>query len=334
MQIGIVGLGFMGATHFRAVQKLSDAKVGAICTRDRAKLAGDWRGIKGNFGDAGGMQDLSGVRMYESLEAMLADDALDIIDVCLPTDLHRPVTEAALRAGKHVLVEKPIASTVTDADAMIKTSEQCRRKLFVGQVLRFYPEFRLVWDMVQSGELGALKALHLKRMICKSNDLAGLAHRGGAILDLHIHDADFVQMLLGMPREVYATGLVVSDYPTHVSATYVYDQAVNVSVVTGYSAVPTIKFEHGYAAYFENGTLQFSSLTGGGPVLWLRDVPDPITPEMGEPDPFKAQLQYVVDACAGKHDGRLLSGQSARDSLLLVEKVTESVHSGRPVRIR
>src|SRR4051812_24397891 len=105
-RIGIVGIGFMGMIHYLAARKLKGARVTAICSRDPKKLAGDWRGIRGNFGPPGEMMDLSKVKKYDRLDALLADPDLDLIDVCNPTDQHAPTALAALRAGKHVLVEK------------------------------------------------------------------------------------------------------------------------------------------------------------------------------------------------------------------------------------
>src|SRR5438128_12311470 len=105
VRIGIVGIGFMGMIHYLAARKLKGAQVVAVCSRDPKKLAGDWRSIQGNFGPRGEMMDLSAVKKYDGLEALLADPDIDLVDVCNPTHLHPATALAALRAGKHVLVE-------------------------------------------------------------------------------------------------------------------------------------------------------------------------------------------------------------------------------------
>src|SRR5215207_6283566 len=104
VRVGIAGVGFMGVTHFKAYQQVDGAQVAAIFTRDRKKLDGDWTNVRGNFGGAGGVQDLTGVTKYDDLERMLADPEIDMIDLCLPSHLHRDLTIRALEAGKHVLV--------------------------------------------------------------------------------------------------------------------------------------------------------------------------------------------------------------------------------------
>src|SRR5215467_3197401 len=126
LQVGIVGIGFMGMIHFLAYQRVPGVRIAAISSRDARKLAGDWRSIKGNFGPAGRKMDLTGIRRFDKFDDMLADKQLDLIDVCLPARLHRAATVAALKSGKHVLCEKPIALTVRDAKAMVQAAAESR----------------------------------------------------------------------------------------------------------------------------------------------------------------------------------------------------------------
>src|SRR5690349_11866945 len=137
IRVGIAGLGFMGMIHYLAYQKLKGVKVAAMCEQDRTRLAGDWRTIKGNFGPAGTMMDLSGINKYEALDAMLANPKIDMIDICLPPAAHAPVAIAALKAGKHVFCEKPIALTPADASRMVKAAKAAGKQLMIGQVLPF-----------------------------------------------------------------------------------------------------------------------------------------------------------------------------------------------------
>src|SRR5947208_6888124 len=141
VRIGLVGLGFMGMIHYLAGQKRRGARVAALCSRDRKKLAGDWTGIRGNFGPAGTQMDLGDVKRYEQLEHLLADPDIDLVDVCSPTHLHAPMALAALKAGKHVLVEKAIALTTDDADAMVEAARTDGPLLMVAHVLPFFPHF-------------------------------------------------------------------------------------------------------------------------------------------------------------------------------------------------
>src|SRR6478609_6351269 len=109
VRIGIVGIGFMGRIHYLAAQRLNGAQVAAVCSRDPAKLAGDWRNTRGNFGPEPGQVDLAGVKTYANVADLLADSDIDLIDICTVTDQHAALAVQALQAGKHVLVEKAIA---------------------------------------------------------------------------------------------------------------------------------------------------------------------------------------------------------------------------------
>src|SRR5215475_8353094 len=162
VRIGIAGIGFMGRIHFLAAQRLKEAKVAAICSRDAAKRAGDWRNTRGNFGPEPGQVDLTGVKTYEKLEQMLADPEIDLIDICSVTDQHTPIALAALKAGKHVLVEKAIALSPQDADAMVSAAKSAGKLLMVAHVLPFFPEFKFAAEAIRSGQHGKVVAAHFK----------------------------------------------------------------------------------------------------------------------------------------------------------------------------
>src|SRR5262245_1682326 len=190
VRIGIVGIGFMGRIHFLASQRLSGAKVAAVCSRDPAKLAGDWRNTRGNFGPEPGRVDLSGVKTYSALDQLLTDPDIDMIDVCTVTDQHAAIALAALKAGKHVLVEKAISLTPQDADAMLAAAKTAGKLLMVAHVLPFFPEFKFAADAIRGGQFGKVVAAHFKRVIAKpdwSADIGDAAKTGGPAVDLHIH---------------------------------------------------------------------------------------------------------------------------------------------------
>src|SRR5438477_8199773 len=144
IRIGLVSVGFMGMIHYLAARRLRGAQVTAICSRDPKKLAGDWRSIHGNFGPRGEMMDLSAVKKFDRLDDLLADPEIDLVDVCNPTHLHPDTAIAALKAGKHVLVEKAIALKPEQADAMVAAAKAAGKLLMVAHVLPFFPEFRYV----------------------------------------------------------------------------------------------------------------------------------------------------------------------------------------------
>lgn len=339
VRVGIVGLGFMGVTHYYNYKKVKGAQVVAVCDVDPKRLAGDWRDVIGNLPiKTSGREDLSGLKRYDNLDAMMDDPDLDLVDICLPTYLHSQATIKALNAGKHVFVEKPIALTVRDADKMIETAQQAGLLLMVGQVLRFFPEFRLIKDMQESGNYGKLRGLHLKRVISKptwADWFLDPAKSGGAIVDLHIHDSDFVQFLFGLPKAVFTQGLIdrqhseAEYYVTH----YLFDDPdLTVTALGGNLAMPKFVFEHGYDAYFEQATVEFNSRLGKTPVLYTADGKQREV-KLKPVDAYFAELQYAVDCVRKNQLPALLSGESARNALLLCLKELESFRKGKPVKV-
>jgi predicted dehydrogenase/Kef-type K+ transport system membrane component KefB len=225
VRIGLVGIGFMGRIHYLAGQRLQGAKVVAVCSRDPAKLAGDWRNTRGNFGPEPGMVDLSGVKKYAAFTDLLADPEIDLVDICTVTDQHAPLAVQALKAGKHVLVEKAIALTPADADGMLAAARQAGKLLMVAHVLPFFPEFKFAAEAIRGGQYGKPLGAHFKRVISKpdwSADIGDAAKTGGPAVDLHIHDTHFIGLVCGVPRQVFATGVVEGGAVTYLTTSYLY----------------------------------------------------------------------------------------------------------------
>lgn len=339
VRIGLVGLGFMGRIHYLAGQKLRGAKVAAVCSRDRAKLAGDWRGTRGNFGPEPGQVDLSNVKRYATYDEMLADAEIDLIDVCTVTDQHVPMALAALKAGKHVLVEKAIALTTQDADAVVAAARQAGRLFMVAHVLPFFPEFAFAADAVRSGRYGKLIGGHLTRVISRpdwSADMADVAKTGGPAVDLHVHDTHFIGLIAGVPKRVCSVGTVAPNGAVeYLTTQYLYGpDGPALSCSSGAVAMSGRPFVHGFELYLERATLTYSS--GGVPLTVYTPDGKSQVPELGSGDPidsFAAEIQTAVDGVASGKEPALLSGQLARDALVLCFREIESVKSGRAVEV-
>src|SRR5215467_1054791 len=133
MRLAVIGLGFMGSTHLKAWKHVPEAEISAVVSHDEKKLTGDLSSIQGNIGGPGEKMDFSRVKKYRRVEEAFADPQIDAVDICLPTDQHAPVALAALRAGKHVLVEKPMALDGSAADKMLYEASRSDRVLMTGQ---------------------------------------------------------------------------------------------------------------------------------------------------------------------------------------------------------
>ncbi|MFA4030179.1 MAG: hypothetical protein GDYSWBUE_001771 [Candidatus Fervidibacterota bacterium] len=338
VRVGIAGLGFMGVTHYRAYKKIRGARVEAVATRDPKKLQGDWRSVGGNLPTPiGGFEDLSGIRRYSNLDDLFSDPDIDMIDICLPSYLHAEAAIKALRNGKHVFVEKPIALTVEDADEMVKVAKEQGRYLMVGQVLRFFPEFALIKRMQQEGKYGKIRGAFFKRVITRptwSDWFSDPQKSGGAVVDLHIHDSDFVQYLFGMPKAVFSRGLIGENGDVeYIFTQYIFDDPdLCVSAESGMIAMSGLTFEHGYAVYFERATVRFDSLWGNPPLLFTQDGKKKRV-RVAQRDAFVDELSYAINCIRKGVEPEIISGEAARNSLLICLKEKESVLTGKPVEI-
>ncbi len=340
IRIGIVGVGFMGWIHYLAARKLEGAAVTAICSRDPKKRSGDWRSIRGNFGPPGEMVDLGGIKIFETLEQMLADCDIDLVDVCNPTHLHPETAIRALQAGKHALVEKAIALQPEDADRMVASARQAGRLLMVAHVLPFVPEFAFAAEAVRDGRYGRLLGAHFKRVISRpdwSAEIGDVAKTGGPAVDLHIHDTHFIGLVCGVPEQVFASGIEENGAVQYLTTQYLYaDHDKAVSCSSGAVAQKGREFVHGFEIYLERATLVYES--GAGPLTLHTADGKSQQPQLpgGGADPtgaFTQELQTAVEAVRSGKEPVLLSGQLARDALVLCHREIESVRTGRIVAV-
>ncbi len=339
VRIGIVGIGFMGWIHYLAMRGLSDAKLVAICSRDAKKLAGDWTSIRGNFGPPGEQVDLAGVKKYATLEAMLADPDIDLIDVCNPTNLHPETVIAALNAGKHVLVEKAIALTPEDADTMLAAAKRAGRLLMVAHVLPFVPEFAYAAVAAREQRFGKLLGGQFKRIISKpdwSADIGDASKTGGPAIDLHIHDTHFIGLLAGVPQAVFSTGVIENNAVQHVTTQYLYGRdGPIITCSSGALAMAGRPFVHGFEIYFEKATLVYDS--GVCPLTLLSGDGTSSQPKLagGGSDiaAFTQELQAAVNGVIAGKAPDLLSAQLARNALVMCHQECASVRSGKVAAI-
>jgi predicted dehydrogenase len=339
LRIGIVGIGFMGMIHYLAARRLKGARAEALCSRDEKKLAGDWTSIQGNFGPRGEMMDLSGIKKYDRLEALLADREIDLIDVCNPTNLHPETAIKALEAGKHVMVEKAIALEPKDADTMLAAAKKAGKLLMVGHVLPFFPEFAYAAEVIRSGRYGRMLGGHFKRVISRpdwSTEIGDPGKTGGPAIDLHIHDTHFIGLVCGVPKQVFSSGTIEDGAVNYLTTQYLYGAGgPAVSCSSGALAQKGRPFVHGYEIYLEKATLVYESGTAPLTLLTADGKAEPVKLPGGDEatTAFTAEIQAAVNGITSGKEPDLLSGKLARDALVLCYKECESVRTGKVTTI-
>jgi predicted dehydrogenase len=333
VRVGILGMGFIGQQHFGTWKDVEGAEVVAVADKEIDRVAEAATAIGGNIGDAAPI-DLSGLQRYTSLEAMLDAGGLDVVDVCLPTFLHPPLVETAFTAGVHVICEKPMALDVEKCDEMLAAAEESGKMLFLAHCIRFWPEYEVLARMVSEGELGRLVSLKLTRVSpspfwSQGGWLNDPERSGGALLDLHIHDADFVMSLLGMPPAVLSrAGNIRPGGPKvdHVITEYLYDDMVVVAE-GGWAMPPNYPFEMAFEALGEKGCLSFS--TSHSPMLTLYPMAGgAVTPEYRATTGYQQELEYFAGCIRDGRQPQRVTAFDGREAVRLIMAEKNSIQSG------
>ena len=195
LKVGVLGAGFMGSTHARAYAKLADVQVVGVSSRSAEKAATLAKEV--------------GAEAFTDSMALATNPRVDAVSITLPTHLHKDHAIAALNAGKHVFLEKPMALSVAECDAIIEVARQNQRLLMIAHVLRFWPEYMALVEFVKGGELGKPLSATAKRLSTRpawGDWFNNPDWTGGAVLDLQIHDLDTLNWLFGPPKTVYSRG--------------------------------------------------------------------------------------------------------------------------------
>ncbi len=250
IKVALVGAGFMGRMHGEVYGALEGVDLVHVVDKDPARA-----------------QEVAaphGASVSASLDDM---PDVDVVDVCLPTDLHADFAVRALEAGRHVLCEKPMAISLPEADRMIEAAERAGKRLMIGHCIRFWPEYVELTRLVRSGELGRLLSLSLTRYSQfptwgSDNWLADECRAGGAALDLHIHDTDYALHLMGgAPDTIASAGNVDARGVSHVSTTMTFGDVV-VHTEGSWNLPPGTPFKMAFRATFERG----AAIMDGGPL--------------------------------------------------------------------
>ncbi|HEU0040504.1 MAG TPA: Gfo/Idh/MocA family oxidoreductase, partial [Verrucomicrobiae bacterium] len=189
---------------------------------------------------------------------MLADPAVELVDLCVPTPLHAPQAIAGLQAGKHVLCEKPLARTSALARDIVNAAKSAKGFFMPAMCMRFWPGWAWLKELAEKNTYGRILAARFRRVSAppgwsRDSYFKG-ADSGGALLDLHIHDTDFVEFIFGRPSSVFSTGISrFSGAIDHVVTQY--KVAGGATVYAEGSWLLTQGFGMSYTVMFERATL-------------------------------------------------------------------------------
>ncbi|HTI68349.1 MAG TPA: Gfo/Idh/MocA family oxidoreductase [Candidatus Limnocylindria bacterium] len=338
IRIGMIGTGYMAATHIKAFRQVPDARIVSLCNPSGRNLDGDFSKVMGNVGDADAVRlDMTTVKACRSLEELLADPEVDAVDICTPTKTHVPMALAALAAGKHVLVEKPLARTAGEASALLEAAAASSKIIMPAMCMRFWPGWSWLKEAVDTRRYGRVLSARFRRVAQapswgQGHFLSG-GESGGALLDLHIHDVDFIQFLFGRPRSVYAQGhSMVSGAVDHVLAMFEFNEAKVVSAEGSWAMSPGFGFDMAFTLNFEKATVDFALARGADALRVIQDG-QTTKPEIGPGDGYIGELKYFVDCIKSGTKPSAVTLMDAVQALEICAGEEESIRTGRPVAV-
>ena len=337
IRVGIIGLGFMGNMHAKCYQTAGNAKLVAICDIDENKFK-DTSGTAGNIEGAEAPLDLTGIDLYTDFDKMLGEANLDAISITLPTYLHAEYTTKALEAAVNVLCEKPMALNLQQCEQMIAAAAKSGKILQIGHCIRFWPQYAKTKEIIDSGKYGKVKAATFQRLSLTptwswDNWLMEDVKSGGALMDLHIHDSDFVQYVFGMPKAVYTrcTRGPSGDFD-HVVTQYLYDDNCVVTAEGGWIMTPSFGFEMSFNIILEKATIVFDCTRE--PAFRLCPVEgDAFTPDVEKGDGWSQEIAHFVKAVSGQKVPEIITPVQSLDSVKLTSAEKQSAQSGKEVAI-
>ncbi|MBQ8358068.1 MAG: Gfo/Idh/MocA family oxidoreductase [Clostridia bacterium] len=335
LKVGLVGLGGQGRAHAKALLQAQQkenypCKLAAVC--DVRPEQFETIEVEFNIKESSSVLGFKNYPCYTDVDEMIAKEKLDLVIIAIPTYLHCETAVKFLKAGIHVLCEKPMALDVEQCDEMIRVAKENGKQLMIGQCLRFWDEYRILKSYIDSGELGAVRA----GMFYRGSDTPKWSFRdwymhkalgGGAVFDQHIHDVDMVQYLFGMPNGVSTNGKIIyedTNYDT-VCTNYIYTNGPLVFSHNDWTL--SCGFAHGYRVNFERATLEMGA---GGLILSVRGK-DPERVEFTRSSALSNEVEYFAECILGKRVNDINTPENSRDTIRLVTAEIASANQGAAV---
>ncbi len=329
IKIGIIGQGFIGKMHLATLRKSSLAVVTAVADREPSNLEG--KAVAGNI-DVAGDISLEGVARYEDGDALLRDPNVEAVLIALPTYMHKEYILKAAGAGKHILCEKPLTLSSTEGRDVLEALNGYDRVFMSAQCIRFWPVYVEARKYVLGGVYGNLLSAQFTRQSCKptwswQNWLLDDTKSGGALLDLHIHDVDYVNCLLGTPDQVNAIGCdMPGEGVSQVNACFRYANGPVVAVDGGWMHPADFPFRMGFRMEFEQAAVEFDSRIDGNLHVYPAGGGH-LTPELLPGDGYSREHEYFLRCILEGKKAEEASPESAVASVALVERERACIRS-------
>ncbi len=336
LKYAIIGLGGLGKTHFRAyeeVRKVCDeVKLVALCDIRKEVFT---TSIATNLGEDTTSKDYSDYNIYYNVDDLLENEQLDFAVIVVPTYLHEELAVKFMNKGIHVFCEKPMAISIEAAKNMLDTAKANGVKLMIGQCVRYDDSYQKLKEIIDSGKYGKVVRAHFFRISGTpswgwSNWYLDETKSGGAALDLHVHDVDFINYLFGMPKSV--TSFATSYKSKHDSMLTRYEYEGMLVTATGEWGCPSLSypFNAGFFVKLETATVE----TRNGKTMLFTEAGDKIDLNPPVNDYKAAEVIDFIDCIKNDKISELNPVEDSFNTIRIAFAEKRSADSNKPVVIQ
>ncbi len=350
--VGVVGLGFMGRTHVTAFDGAAAAglanRLVAVSDMNPALASGE-PSASGNLetGEhAERLFDPARTSFHLDPAELFTLGEVDLVSICTHTSSHVELAIQALEAGKHVLLEKPVALVPSEVERLVAAARTSDRICMPAMCVRYWPGWDWLRGVIQAGTFGAVRGAVFRRLTARpgwsAEFYADTSHCGGALFDLHVHDADFVRWCFGAP-----SALVSAGDADHLTTLYRYESGPsNVVAEGGWDLAGGFPFEMNFTVTFEEATADYRLGREHVLTLYRGDDPEPV--EISDLNGYDGEVRDLLMAI-GRGDRETVAtldeavaltrmleaeGESLRTGQTMVSSGTPAVESWCPAQER
>lgn len=316
-KVALIGIGGMGGHHFNVYKGIEGCKVVAV-----ADVRTDMAKEKVND---------ESVHIYSDMDDLLANETVDMVDICTPSYMHADMSIKALQMGINTLSEKPMTVNSADAERIIEAAEKSDAKFMVAHVVRFMAPYAYLADEIKKGGMGELLRLDMKRVggiprWSWEDWMRDCKKSGGTPIDLSIHDIDFVQSVLGQPDKINGVYHKMNNDNDFIVANMTFDKTVVSTEGTWYNC--DLPFDASFRAVFQNGYIQLkdNKLYKNGEEVELNAADEHIDSgiNVSGTDGYATEIKYFIDCVKNNVSPDFVSPESSKASVSLVERIIEN----------
>jgi len=310
--VAVIGTGQWGKNHARVYKELSSTQLVAVCdvNVERAKA----------------MAAQYGVKAYSDSTQMLKDKQIEAVNVCTWSTILAKEAKKALNAGKHVLVEKPMATTPQQAQKLVQTAQENGLHLTVGFLMRFIPGLQLIRQSVEEKKIGDLVCVTAKRVSQWPERIGDV----GVVKDTAIHDIDVMRFISKQdPVSVYAKmgSMRIKKFEDYAQIMLTYRNGESAFIESNWLTPYKTRM---LTATGSEGIMRLDYITQD---LWIEQKTETLQPRLPFQEPLKAELQHFVD-CIVEKKKPIVTGEDGVKALEIATAAIQSSTKNRAIQLK